>query len=120
MRETRDDLGFGDAPEFHGDGRGKSELDEIHEVDVANQTQADEARRTGMKEQGALDEIALEQIFARADVFQDFGGKILAGQQQAKLLFIQSGIIEECGEHLGLWVIEQGAEVVTRSGAREL
>ncbi len=73
-----------------------------------------------MKEQGALDEIAFEQILASAEVFEDFRGQILAGKQKAELRFVQSGIIEESGEHLGRGVIEQSAEVVTRSGAREL
>ena len=120
LREARYDLVFGNALEFRrGDG-GKRELDKIHEVDIADQTQAGEARRAGMEEQSALDEITLEQIFARADAFENFGGKILARQQQAKLLFIQGGIIEESREDLGRGVKKQGAQVVTRSGAREL
>ena len=38
LREARDDLVLGNALEFHGNGRRKSELYEIHEVNVANQT----------------------------------------------------------------------------------
>ena len=79
LREARYDLVFGNALEFRGGDGGKRELNEIHEVDIANQTQANEARRAGMEEQGTFDDIALKQILARADVFEHFGGKILAG-----------------------------------------
>jgi hypothetical protein len=120
LREARNDLGFGEALEFGGGGGRESELDEIHEIDVAQQAEGDEARGTRMKEQSALDGIAFQKTFARANVFEHFRGKVLAGKQQAQLRVIQGGIIEERGEHLRRRVIKQGAQVVTRGGTREL
>lgn len=120
LREARNDLGFGEAPELHGGGGRKGELDEIHEVDVAQQAQGDEPRGTRMKKQRALDGVAFQEIFAGADVFEYFRGKVLAGKKQAKLGVIQGRIIEERGEHLGRRVIKQGAQVITCSGTRDL
>jgi len=78
LGEARDDLGFGEAFEFHGGSRREGELDEIHEVDIAQQAHCDEPRGPRMKEQSPLDGIAFKEIFARADVFEQLRGKILA------------------------------------------
>jgi hypothetical protein len=120
LREARDNLGFGEAFEFHGDCRREGKLDEIHEVHVAQQAQGDEPRGTRMKKQRVLDGVAFQEIFACANVFEYFRGKVLTGKQQAKLGVIQGGIIKKRGQHLGRGVIEQDAQVITCSGTREL
>src|SRR5208337_956831 len=120
LRKARNDLGFSEAFELHGGGGRKGKLDKIHEVHVAQQAQGDEPRGTRMKKQRALDGVAFQQIFARANVFEYLRGKILAGKQQAKFGIIQGRIIEERGEYLGRRVVNQRGQFVIRGGDSEL
>ena len=71
-----------------------------------------------MKRQGALDAIVLEQVFAFADLFENFGGKIFPVEQYAELGFVEGGILEKREQDVGGMVMNECCEVVAGGGDR--
>src|SRR5690349_25145740 len=81
LRKAREELLFGIALQLGGDGGRKRELDEIHQIEVADETQCDKARPTRMKAECLLDTIAFKERLALAHFLEDFTGKILPLQK---------------------------------------
>ena len=93
--KAREQLLLGVALEFGGYRRRKSKLNQVHQIEVADQAECYEAWTARMKAQRALDAIALEQRFALAHLFEDFTGKIFPLHEQAKMGLVESGIVEQ-------------------------
>jgi hypothetical protein len=110
LGETRDDVFLGVALEFGGNRGRQRKLHEVHEVEITQEAETNEARSIGMKNQRALYGVALQKVFSRGDVFDDLLGQIFPGEQQAEERIVERGISEQRGEDLGRWVIEQRLE----------
>ncbi len=77
--EARDDVFLGVALEFGGSAGRQRKLYEVHQVEVAQQAKADEARGSGMENQGALHGVAFQECLPRGDALNNLGGEILSG-----------------------------------------
>src|SRR5579871_2968466 len=71
-----------------------------------------------MKRQGALDAVVLEQVFAFAHLFENFGGKIFPVEQDAELGFVEGGILEKREQDVRGMVMNECCEVVAGGGDR--
>lgn len=118
LRQPGEEQIFRDAFSFGG-GAGKlRELGEVHEVKIADQSKAWKAWSAGMEGKGALDAIVPEQMLAARDFFKDFCWEILAVEKQAKLRFVQSGIVEEGQQDGCIGMVEQDGEIVADGDER--
>jgi hypothetical protein len=95
-------------------------LHKIHEVEIAQKPQADEARGARMKKERALDGIGFQPRFARANFFEKFGGQIFASQEKTQGCVVERGILEERQQHRGIGMIDQCDEFVAGGGAGKL
>jgi hypothetical protein len=112
MREAGEELFFGDASQVGGRARTEGELGQVHQVKFADEAEAGKSRRAGVEGQSALDWIILEQRLAADDFFEDFGGEIFAGENQAQLRFVEGGIVEQREQHGSVGMVKQHGEVV--------
>ena len=107
LGQARDDVLLGVALEFGGSRGRQRILHEVHEVEIPQQAQTNQARSAWMENEGALYSVALQEIFSRGDVFDDFGGEIFSGEKQAKERVVDRGIFKQCIEDFGRRVIEK-------------
>lgn len=118
LRQPGEELIFCDAFSFRGGTGKQGELGQVHQVKIADQAKAWKAWSAGMEGKGALDAIVLEQTLAVRDFFEDFCWEIFAVEEQAKLRFVQSGVVEE-GEQDGcIGMVEQHGEIVADGDER--
>ncbi len=69
LRQAREDLLLRVTLKLRRDCGREGKLHKIHEVEIAQKPQADEARGARMKKERALDGIGFQQRFARANFF---------------------------------------------------
>ena len=91
-------------------------MGEVHQIELADEAEAGEARGAGMEGEGALDAIILEERLAAGDLFENFGGKIFAIEEQAELRFVERGIVEKGEEDVWIGMVEQDGEFVAGGG----
>jgi hypothetical protein len=96
----REQLIFGVALELGGNARQERDLHKIHKVEITNQPQADEPRRTRVKRQATLHAVALQERFAARYFLKNFPGKVFPLKQQTKLCFLQRRIIQKREQHI--------------------
>ncbi len=75
-----------------------------------------EPRCVRMERESALDAIVFQQIFAAADLFEDFGRQIFAIEQEAELRFVERRIVEKREQDIGGVVMDECGEVVAGRG----
>ena len=84
-------------------------MDKVHQIEVADQAEARQTRGTRMEGEGTLDAIILEESLAASDLFEDFGGEILPGQEETQIRLIERGIVEEGQENIRGVMVEKRA-----------
>jgi len=107
LRQARDDVLLGVALEFGGSRRRQRILNEVHQVEVAQKAQANHARGTGMKNQGALHGVAFQECFSPGDIFDNLRRQIFSREQQAEERIVERGIFEKGEKNLCRWVVEK-------------
>src|SRR5690348_10586743 len=118
LRKAREELLLRVAFQFCRNRGGKSKLDQIHQIEVANQTECSETRTAGMKAERFLDAITLEQRLALADLFEDFAGEIFSFQEQAELRFVERRIVEQREENIRGRMMQERGEFIAGGHAR--
>jgi len=98
LREAGDELFFGVAFEFGESAGSESELDEIHEIEIAKEAKADEARSVGMEDKRFFYGVIFQELFARGNFFNKSGRKIFSREEDEGLLFVEGGILGEIFE----------------------
>ena len=87
-------------------------MGQVHQVEFADEAETGKSRRARVEGQSALDWIILEQRFAADDFFEDFGGEVLAAENQAELHFVEGGIVEQREQHGTVGMVKQQGEVI--------
>src|SRR5713101_9315090 len=72
LRQTREQLLFGVALQLGGNTGQDRHLHKVHQIEVAEQTQADQPRRPWMKRQRSLHPVTLEQWFTPRNLLENF------------------------------------------------
>src|SRR5262249_22751779 len=90
-------------------------LQQVHQIQFAQQAKTIGARRVRVKGQRPFDAIAFQKVAALQDLLEKFAGQILALKQQAKGFFIQRRIIERGLELAGWRFLNQTNELVAGS-----
>ena len=90
----REHLLLGKAFQLRGDSRRKGKLHQVHQIKVADEAESDKTRTAGMKTQGALDAVVLEQRPAPAHFFEDFAGQIFPFEKQTNVRLVEGGVVE--------------------------
>jgi hypothetical protein len=116
LREACEELLFGFDLEFGFGGDGEGELDKIHEIEIAEQAQADEAGHLGMKDDGALDAVIFQQGAAAGDLFENFGGEILAFEEKKEMGFVEGGIVEHGADDFPVGMVDETVEIFGGGG----
>lgn len=120
LRKACDQLILGVAFQLRGGTGKKSELHQVHEIKLPEQTQAGEARAVRMKGESALDAIVFDQWLAARNLLENFGREILAIEKETELRFIERGIIEEREEHVRSGMMEEHGELMAGGDASAL
>jgi hypothetical protein len=115
-----DKLILGVALQFPGRAGQERELHQVHQIKLAEETQAGEVRGVGMKGEGALDTIVFEKGLAARNLFEDFSRKVFALEKQAQLCFIECGIVEEGEQNVGGGMVQESREFIAGGSARKL
>lgn len=118
LRQPGEELIFCDAFSFGGGAGKQGELGQVHQVKIADEAKAWKAWSAGMEGKGALDAIVLKETLAARDFFEDFCWEIFAVEEQTKLRFVQSGIVEEGEQDGWIGMREQDGEIVADGDER--
>jgi hypothetical protein len=93
------------------------ELDEIHEIEIAQQAQGNQAGRMRVKRESALDAIALQEMLASRNLFEKFRAQILTLKEKAKSRVVESRIVQESAEDFERRIVNQSGELLAGGGA---
>lgn len=114
LRQPREQLILGVKFQFRGNTGRKRDLHQVHQIEIAQEAQADQTQRSRMKREGALDPVTFEQVFAAPHLFQNFSREVFSFQEKAELRFIERRIIQKREEHIRGRVVKQPGELFAR------
>ena len=118
LLKAHEQLFFGVALQFRRDSGRKRQLNEIHQIEVANQPESKQARPARMKTESALDPIAFEERLALPRFFENYSGKIFSFEQQTKLRFVERGIVKQGQEHVCRRMMQKRGQFIAGGDAR--